>query len=213
MFTKLFSLCIRLRPGQLYMKMELTVPLQTLACSNIQITSPYKHEKPMASLSYKDEHITLPCLSLLLPPLSIKSYDADTGKLSLSLAGYPQLLAKLQALQVKMLQAIYTNYTSWFPSEQARGIDETNNSFQPLIMNNCIHLYCPLVTVGSFNEISIFSDSSWSKGTIPSNLLVAGKQVRIGVRLQGISFHQHPITRKLTGRSRVQHRILVIYRC
>jgi hypothetical protein len=167
----------------------------------------------MASLSYKDEHITLPCLSILLPPLSIKSYDAETGKLSLSLSAHPQLLAKLQALQLKILQTIYANYTTWFPSEETRGIDETNNSFQPLIMNNCIHLYCPMVTVGSFNEISIFSDGSWSKGTLPPNLLTAGKQVRIGVRLQGVSFHQHPLTRKLTGRSRLQHRILAIYKC
>jgi len=167
----------------------------------------------MASLSYKDESVSLTCLSILLPPLPIKSYDTDTGKLALSLSGYPQLLAKLQAFQVKMLQTIYANYTSWFPLEQPRDIDETNNSFQPLIMNNCIHLYCPLVTVGSFNEIGIFSDSAWSKGTIQPNLLAAGKQVRIGLRLQGISFHQHPLTRKLTGRSRVQHRILVIYKC
>lgn len=193
--------------------MELAVPLQRLTCANIEISSPYKYQKPMASLSYKDDEITLPCLSILLPALSIKSYDTETGKLSLSLTPYPQLLAKLQAFQLKMVQTIYENYTTWFPLEQARTMDDTHGSLQPLIANNCIHLYCPLVTVGSFNEISIFSDGSWSKGTIPPSLLVAGKQVRIGVRLQGISFHQHPLTRKLTGRSRVQHRILVIYKC
>ena len=167
----------------------------------------------MAPLSYKDDDIVLPSLSILLPALPIKSYDAETGKLSLSLAAHTQLLAKLQALQVKILQAVYANYTTWFPSEQSRDIDETNNSFQPLIFNNCIHLYCPLVTVGSFNEIGLFSDNTWSKGIIPSSLFIPGKTIRIGVRLQGVSFHQHPLTKKLTGRSRVQHRILVIYKC
>ena len=189
------------------------MPLQRLSCAHVQITAPQKYQKPMASLSYKEESVTLPSLSILLPPLPIKSYDGETGKLSLSLTGYPQLLAKLQAVQVKLLQAIYANYTTWFPSEHSRSIDETNNSFQPLILNSCIHLYCPLLTVGSFNEINVFSEGVWSKGVIPSSLFTPGKQIRIGVRLQGISFHQHPVSRKLTGRSRVQHRILVIYKC
>ena len=193
--------------------MQLTVPIQTLTCSNVHILPPHKYQKPMAPLSYKDDDIVLPSLSILLPALPIKSYDAETGKLSLSLAAHPQLLANLQALQVKILQAVYANYTTWFPSEQSRDIDETNNSFQPLIFNNCIHLYCPLVTVGSFNEIGLFSDNTWSKGIIPSSLFIPGKTIRIGVRLQGVSFHQHPLTKKLTGRSRVQHRILVIYKC
>lgn len=189
------------------------MPLQTLSCADVQISPPQKYQKPMASLSYKENNVTLPSLSILLPPLPIKAYEAETGRLSLSLTGYPQLLAKMQALQVKLLQAIHTNYTTWFPSEQSRSIDETNNSFQPLVLQNCIHLYCPLLTVGSFNEISVFSDGTWSKGVIPSSLFTPGKQIRIGVRLQGISFHQHPVSRKLTGRSRVQHRILVIYKC
>ena len=189
------------------------MPLQTLSCADVQISPPQKYQKPMASLSYKENNVTLPSLSILLPPLPIKAYEAETGRLSLSLTGYPQLLAKMQALQVKLLQAIHTNYTTWFPSEQSRSIDETNNSFQPLVLQNCIHLYCPLLTVGSFNEISVFSDGTWSKGVIPSSLFTSGKQIRIGVRLQGISFHQHPVSRKLTGRSRVQHRILVIYKC
>ena len=193
--------------------MELTVPAQTFVCANAHISAPCKYQKPMASLSSKDENVTLPSLSILLPSLPIKAYEVETGKLSLSLAGHPAILAKFQAFQVKILQAIYANYSTWFPSEQARNIDETNKSFQPLIYNNCIHLYCPLVTVGSFNEINIFSGTSWTKGVIPQSLFTPGKSIRIGVRLQGVSFHQHPLTKMLTGRSRVQHRILAIYRC
>ena len=192
--------------------MEWTIPMQTFASSHVEILPPNKSQKPMASLTYSDEHITLPTLSILLPFLPIKSYDAETGKLSLSVTGYPQILAKLQAFQVKMLQAIHTNYSTWFSGERQRSIDETNASFQPLINNGCIHLYCPLVTVGSFNEISIYSGGSWSRGLIPTGLFTVGKQIRLAIRLQGISFHQHPVSRKLTGRSRVQHRILAIYK-
>lgn len=191
--------------------MEWTIPAQTFTQASAQISAPNKNQKPMAPLSYTDELMTLPALSILLPSLPVKEYDSQTGKLSLSLHGHPSILAKLQAFQVKMLHAIYSNYSTWFPGERSRSVDDTNASFQPLILNGCIHLYCPLMTVGSFNEISIYSAGSWSKGVIPADLFVAGRQIRIAIKLQGISFHQHAVSRNLTGRSRVQHRILAIY--
>jgi hypothetical protein len=152
----------------------------------------------------------MPCFSILLPPLPIKSYDSDTGKLVLSLTSVPTILTKLIALQTRILQTIQSNYTTWFPSERQRTMEETAASFQPLIQQNAIHLYCPLVTVGSFNEISIWSGTSWSKGVIPAQLLAPGKLIRAAIRLQSISFHQHHINKALTGRFRIQHRILAL---
>jgi hypothetical protein len=193
--------------------MEWTIPAQSFIAEQIQISPPNVHQKPIAALGYLDptEHITFPCLSLLLPPLPIKSYSSDTGKLVLSLVGVPNILTNFIALQTRILQTIHSNYTTWFPSERQRSLEEITASFQPLIQNNSIHLYCPLHTVGSFNEISIYSDTSWSKGIIPPSLLVSGKMIRAAIRLQSISFHQHPVTKALTGRFRVQHRILALF--
>jgi hypothetical protein len=192
--------------------MEWAIPAQSFAPLSAHIAPPSKNQKPMASLSYTDDLMTLPALSILLPTLPVKEYDSQTGKLSLSLSGHPSILAKLQAFQVRMLHAIYSHYSTWFPGERSRSVDETNASFQPLILNGCIHLYCPLMTVGSFNEITLYSDGAWSKGVIPIDLFTVGKQIRIAIKLQGISFHQHPVSRTMTGRSRVQHRILAIYK-
>jgi hypothetical protein len=192
--------------------MEWTVPAQTFTVSNVDIVAPSKSQKPIAALGYKDDDISMPCFSTLLPPLPIKSYDSETGKLVLSLVGAPAILNKLVALQTRILQTIHANYTTWFPSERQRSLEETANSFQPLIQNNCIHLYCPLVTVGSFNEISVFSGTSWSKGVIPATMLAPGKTIRAAIRLQSISFHQHPVSKVLTGRFRIQHRILTIFK-
>jgi hypothetical protein len=190
--------------------MEWTIPAQTFVTGNVQIGAPSKSQKPTATLSYKDEEVNLPCFSTLLPPLPIKSYDSETGKLVLSLTTVPAILTKFIALQTRILQTIQANYSTWFPSERQRSMDETAASFQPLIQNNSINLYCPMVTTGSFNEISVWSGAAWSKGVIPLGLLVPGKLVRAAIRLQSISFHQHPVTKALTGRFRIQHRILAL---
>ena len=192
--------------------MEWTIPAQTFVTGNVQIGPPTKSQKPVIMLGYKDETASFPAFSTLLPPLPIKSYDSETGKLVLSLTSNPALLTKLIALQTRILQTIQSNYTTWFPSERQRTIEETMASFQPLIQQNSIHLYCPLITLGSFNEISVWSGSSWSKGVIPANILVPGKLVRAAVRLQSISFHQHPVSKALTGRFRIQHRILALFK-
>lgn len=193
--------------------MEWTIPAQSFISENIHISAPNIHQKPIAALGYVDpsEHITFPWFSILLPSLPVKSYNSDTGKLVLSLVGVPSILTNFIALQSRILQTIHSNYVAWFPSERQRSLEEISGSFQPLIQNNCIHLYCPLHTVGSFNEISIYSDSSWSKGIIPPTLLVPGKMIRAAIRLQSISFHQHPVTKALTGRFRIQHRILALF--
>jgi hypothetical protein len=193
--------------------MELTVPAQTFIASHVHVGSPSKHVKPIATLSYKDDMVSMPCFSLLLPPLAVKSYDSDTGKLALSLLAYPAILAKLVALQGRILQTITENYTTWFPTENARSLDETAAAFQPLIQNNAIHLYCPTVTTGSFNEIGVYSGTEWSRGVIPTGMLAPGKIVRAAVRLQSVSFHQHPVSKALTGRFRIQHRILALFKC
>jgi hypothetical protein len=190
--------------------MEWTIPAQTFVTGNVQISAPNKSQKPVANLGYKDDDVSMPCFSILLPPLPIKSYDSETGKLVLSLTSVPTILTKLIALQTRILQTIQSNYTTWFPSERQRTMEETAASFQPLIQQNAIHLYCPLVTVGSFNEISIWSGTSWSKGVIPAQLLAPGKLIRAAIRLQSISFHQHHINKALTGRFRIQHRILAL---
>lgn len=165
----------------------------------------------MASLSYLDNGLQFSSLSVLLPTLAVKSYDTETGRLSLSLQGYQSVLNKLNALQTLMLNTTHSNYRSWFSGERDRAYEELVTGFQPLISHGCIHLYCPQSTFGSFNEIQIYSGGTWSRGSISSGLFTAGKQVRVAIRLQGISFHQHHISRAWTGKSRVQHRILTIF--
>jgi hypothetical protein len=191
--------------------MEWTIPVQTFDPSNVVVGDIQKSHKPMAPLSYKDGELWFQSLSILFPPLTVKSYDPDTGRLAISLQGHSSLATKLQALQTAMLGATVANYSTWFPTERARGYEELASSFQNLVGHGCLYLYCPLVTTGSMNEIHIHSEGGWTRGVMPTGALAAGKQIRVAVRFQGISFHQHPISNVWTGKSRVQHRILAIY--
>ena len=191
--------------------MEWTIPVQSLDIKKVCISTISKGNKPMATLSYSDGDISFPYLSVLLPILPVKSYDAETGRLSVSLNGNTGLISKLTALQTHIIQTTYENFTSWFPSERKRSYEEIVNYFQPLISHGCIHLYCPVSAPGIFNDIHVYSKGGWTKGVISSDTFTVGKPIRIAVRFQGISLHQHLILKKLTGKSRVQHRILAIY--
>jgi hypothetical protein len=191
--------------------MEWTIPAKTFSVSNVAIVPPSNNQKPYAPLTYKDEDMSSPHFSLVLPPLPVKSYDSDTGKLILSLNGFTNILNKLLLLQNQMLQTIHTNYSVWFPSQRQPTFEEISQSFQALVHNNSIQLYCPLITIGSFNEVGVFSGSSWSKGVIPSSTFNTGNIIRVAVRLQSISFHQHHLTKEMTGRFRIQHRVLAIF--
>jgi len=191
--------------------MEWTIPIQSFDPTKVRISTITRGHKPMSAMSYVDGELNFSSLSILLPHLTIKGYESDTGKLTLSLQGHQSVSSKLSALQSLMLNTTQSNYSSWFPGERERGYEELVAMFQPLVSHGSLHLYCPVSNTNSFNDIHMYSgQGGWTRGTSLSTFTV-GKSVRLAVRLQGISFHQHPISKTWTGKSRVQHRILAMY--
>jgi hypothetical protein len=190
--------------------MEWTIPIQTLEMTKVRLGAVSKTAKPMAPFSYVDDDIRFPSLSVLLPYLPLKSYDADTGKMVLSVENNTSVYSKLLAMQTTILQAAFANHSTWFPEQKIRTLEEFTSNFQPLIYHGCINLYCPMTSAGTYNEIFIYSEKKNPCDTGILTTFPKGKQIRLAVRLQGISFHQHPMTKKWTGKSRIQHRILGI---
>lgn len=189
--------------------MEWTIPIQKLEVSKIQVGPLQKSLKPLTPLSYTDGPIVFQNLNLLLPPLTIKEYDHNTGKLILNLSDSAGTAAKLLALQDSLLNAVYQNQKTWFPDSN-RTREQIQSFFQSFVENTSLHLYCPLQTQEKRNSISVWQEGEWKKLN-STGLLQKGDSVRVALRLQGISYQMNTNTGFWTGRFRVQHKICCIY--
>lgn len=193
------------------MWMEWTVPIQKLELAKILPGSFQQSTKPLTPLEYKDGTFHLKYLNILLPPLTIREYDASTGKLSLYLPDGSHILSKLTALQESLLLLVHQHQKTWFP-ESNRSKEQIQNFFQPFVEGNSLHLYCPLQTQEKKYFLHLWKENSWLRLNQPG-LLQKGDTVRVALRLQGISYQTNPTTNTWTGRFRVQHRIMCIYHC
>ncbi len=122
--------------------MEWTIPLQKLEVGKVNVGNVRYGEKPMAPLAYFDGPIHMPSMNILLPPLQVKEYDPNTGRLRLSLQDMTQTNSKLSALQDTLLNFVFSKQSTWFPGSR-RTADELRLLFQPFVENQCLHLYCP----------------------------------------------------------------------
>ena len=174
--------------------------------------------KPLAPLSYVDGEIHFPSLSLLLPHLTVKSYDPQSGKLALILRESPSAYNKLQALQNTLLSSVLSNQTAWF-NQPRRELAELQALFQPMIEGDVLHLYCPVSVQdkknGGIDSIVVYRSEKGgpvltSHGLRPA-YLQPGDSLRISLRIQGISFHNHPTFAEWTGKFRLQHKIIALF--
>lgn len=187
--------------------MEWLIPTQTLQVENIQLGTLIQTSKPLVPLAYKDRDIHFSSLSVLLPSLTIKHFDKTTGQLILSLETSTQAATKLTTIQEMLLNAVVLNHKDWFPSRKAPV--DTKLGFQPMIRGTELHLYCP-VHNEILQSVPFFCDGEWSPTGIQKNRLESGMRIRVGIRIQGISFLLHQNSDIWSGKYRIQHKILSI---
>jgi len=200
--------CHRLKHITVYDAMELAVPVQTFQIQHMRVGSLLRGQKLILPLSYEDDIASLPALSIILPLLPIYSYDPMTGNLVLTLNS-TVAHGKLHALQDAVLQAIKNQHARWFPTYKEKTAEEIRAGFQSMVSGHHLHLYCPIGSGGNY-DIHTFLEGVWSRGAKTTSLL-PGTLVRVVLRIQGVAFHQHPITGAWTGKFRLQHRILGLY--
>ena len=188
------------------MSAEWTIPLQNFDATKIIIGAPTHGSKLISPVGYSDGDATFNVLSLLLPMLPVKSYEAATGRLQVSLQG-SQVAAKLQQFQEMLINTVNTNQRTWFPAVKVSEKDDIRQGFQPFVEHGVLHLYCPL---GASNDIHMYSGKMWVRGSISPSIFTPGKNIRLAIKIQGLSFHQHPLSRTWTGKFRLQHRILAV---
>jgi hypothetical protein len=190
--------------------MEWAIPLQKIDVNKIIVGQIRYGEKPLAPLAYSDGPIRLPSVNMLLPPLLVKDYDPQTGRLKLSIQDNGGVLHTLSSLQETLLKIVFQKQTEWFPGSRKTS-EELHVFFQPFVENNIINLYCPSAVTGNIS-IPIWKDRTWTKGVTVGSI-VKGDTIRVGLRIQGISF-QHNLEADIwTGRFRLQHKILQVFCC
>ncbi len=192
--------------------MEWTIPLQTYQIDHLQLGTITNTAKPLLPLSYKDADLVFPTVAILLPALTIKSYDVSTGRLILSTVGAAYPCTKLQTMQEYLIQAVTSHQSTWFPS--ALGLKkpgEIRAGFQSMIHDHELHLYCPMMDLPA-PGIQLYSDGVWKRctGALAAGTLVPNATVRIAIRIIGLSFHIHPSTGQWSGKFRLQHKIIAI---
>ena len=192
-----------------FVGMEWTIPLQSFETSKIVVGSPSRGTKLISPLSYSDGETTFTSVAILLPMLPIKSYDATSGRLQIALQG-AGVAKKLQEFQEMLINSVYTNQRTWFPGDRASEKDDIRQGFQPFVEHGALHLYCPTSAGGVSNEIHNYVEGKWSRGVISPAIFATGKMIRLAIKIQGLSFHQHPLSKAWTGKFRLQHRILAI---
>ena len=188
--------------------MEWCIPIQTFTLEHVQLGGLVRGAKPIVPLAYKETDFTFPALSLLLPALPVKSYDAATGRLVLSVADSPLTQSRIQTLQDTLLSAVNAQHGAWFAGA-ARKPQDIRAGFQPLIVGGDLHLYCPIVEPMA-QPIPVWVESAWLTGKPRTGLLSPGRTVRIAIRLHGISFHLVPGSSQWSGKFRLQHKIIAV---
>jgi hypothetical protein len=198
--------------------MEWTIPIQKLEVGKVHIGSMLTGAKPLVPLSYTDGQVQFPSLSLFLPQLTVKTYEPQTGRLDISMRESAQTHNKLHALQNTLLSAVNTHQTAWFADSQ-RSQAELQQLFQPMIEGDTLHLYCPVTIqekrLGGTDSIVVFRSEKGGPVSVSHGVrhdhMKPGDTLRIALRIQGISFHNHPAYGQWTGKFRLQHRIVALY--
>jgi hypothetical protein len=194
--------------------MEWCIPLQKLELGKIKLGNlairPNREKKPMIPLSYIDGQMNMPILTILLPHLTVSSYNSANGRLELALEN-TMITTKLTSLQESLLTSLSGSQISWFGKKEFTS-DDIYSLFQPMVEGNKLHLYCPSTIVEKrkgTGVIKLWKDDSFIEGVRPG-LLVPGQRIRVALQLQGISLQLGLADNQWTGRSRLQHRVMCI---
>ena len=190
--------------------MEWAVPLQKIDVNKINVGQIRYGEKPLAPLAYYDGPIRLPSVNILLPALLVKDYDPQTGRLKLAIQDKSDVLHILSSIQETLLKIVFQKQTEWFPGSRKTS-EELHVFFQPFVENSIINLYCPSSCTGNIS-IPIWKNGNWLRGVSPG-MFIKGDTIRVGLRIQGISFQQNLEADLWTGRFRLQHKILQVFCC
>ena len=184
--------------------MEFGIPLSRFDPNHVRWGSPriapFRRTVPFA---YEEGQINLHSVILCLQPLRIVEMDTIRNQILLEEPRKASFLSKVEQFQNLVQQSLLKHSVQW--TEGCKKAIEGNIPLQPLFKNKrlCLYLSSQSESLSFFNEggSTNYSDTSIKPGDL----------VRITVKIQGLSL-QMVEDNIWTGKSRIQHHILQIYK-
>jgi hypothetical protein len=196
--------------------MEFAIPVTRFDPNNVTLNQPrsgsYKKTIPFG---YTDNSLTFSSLVLSLEPLKVVEIDWDKNQLVLEEYTGLSFLSKLEQFQKLVNSQISTNFRKFLTD------DELPDTLTILPLQSCVK--SRRITLYLSNEPSnlpFFSDPATATGATTStaaackfskNTVQPGSLLRVVVRLHGVSLQMTP-SNIWTGKSRIQHHVLEVYK-
>jgi hypothetical protein len=186
--------------------MEFAIPVTRFDPNNVTLNQPRMGSfKKTIPFGYTDNSLVFSSLILNLEPLKVIEIDWEKNQLVLEEYTSLSFLSKLDQFQKLVNTQISTNFRKFLTD------DELPDTLSILPLQSCVK--ARRITLYLSNEPSnlpFFSDTAtackFSKDTVqPGSLL------RVVVRLHGVSLQMTP-SNIWTGRSRIQHHVLELYK-
>jgi len=185
--------------------MEFTIPVTRFDPNNVIFNQSRSGSfKKTISFGYKENSITFSSLILLLEPLKVVEIDWDKNQLTLEEFTPLSFLSKLDQFQKYVNTQITTNFKSLLEDDE---LPETLTiaNLQSCVKGRRIVLYMS----SDPSQLPFFSQDGPCKFT--KDQIKPGDFIRSVIRLYGISL-QMTHDNIWTGKSRIQHHILELYK-
>lgn len=171
--------------------LEACLPIEHLQVGSIHMGTPrYQGDKVFFPLSYTAHEFTMPSVTLLLPPLKLKSYSAETHLLELSADSISARILGIQEIISSSVQI----HSSWMSIAKLSALD-----LQPMLKQGGLTVYIHPKTW-------MYESGSWSQG--PPSSLAIGTPLQVVLRLQGLTVLPPTAPGK---RCRIQHQVLGVF--
>ena len=184
--------------------MELAIPITRFDPSNVRWGVPRDGAfRRIIPFGYEENQIKFNNLILVLEPLKITEIDKIKNQIVLEESKKFQYLSKIEELQLNIINELESNTCKWIDKSN---VSETLRSpLQPWIKSKKLTVYLSPEPVSlqffTENSLSIFSERS----------IQPGDTIRAVIKIQGLSL-QMTGDDIWTGKSRIQHQILQIYK-
>lgn len=184
--------------------MEFAIPLAKCNPENIKIEDIKTFSfRKILPIEYTEGKTCFKNLIISLPPLKVREIHLEKNQVTLEESEETNQLQILEKIQEKLLTFLEVNYTKWFHEIEIRDVKKI--IFQPWINSKRITLFLPSNTT----TFSYFTENGQS--VFSSNSLKPGEIVRAFINIHGLCL-QLLENNNWTGRSRIQHKTLHLYK-